>query len=350
MNRRFWRGKRAFITGHTGFKGSWLCAWLLDAAAIVSGYALSPRPDDSLFDDAGLAADMTSTIADIRDREALRAALRASGAEIVVHLAAQSLVRESYERPVETFDINVIGTANVLQAVRAVPSVRAVVVVTSDKCYKTGAPERRHTEEDPLGGDDPYSASKAGAEFIAAAYRGSYFEGRTVATARAGNVIGGGDRARDRLIPDLLRAFDEGNAAQLRRPDAVRPWQHVLDPLEGYARLAESLYDDPRRFAGAWNFGPPPDHEVPVSELADLAVRAWGPSARWQTAGGEHPPESAVLRLDSTKSGRDLDWRGRVPLRAAVEWTVRWHRARAAGENARGLLLEDIARFEKAAT
>jgi CDP-glucose 4,6-dehydratase len=350
MNRRFWSGKRAFVTGHTGFKGSWLCAWLLEAGAAVSGYALAARPENALFDDAGLARDMTSTIADIRHRSALENAMRASAPDIVVHLAAQSLVRESYERPVETFDINVIGTANVLQAARAASSVRAIVVVTSDKCYKTGAPERRHAEDDPLGGDDPYSASKAGAEFIAASYRESFFEGRTVATARAGNVIGGGDFARDRLLPDLLRAFDDGRPAQLRRPDAVRPWQHVLDPLAGYARLAEMLYDDPQRFAGPWNFGPPSDHEVPVSALADLAVRAWGKPAQWLPAGGEHPPESAALRLDSAKSGHQLGWCGRVPLSEAVEWTVQWHRARTSGENARDLVRGDIERFEKVAT
>jgi CDP-glucose 4,6-dehydratase len=349
MNPRFWSGKRAFVTGHTGFKGSWLCAWLLEAGAAVSGYALAARPESTLFDDAGLARDMTSTIADIRDRSALESAIRASAPDIVVHLAAQSLVRESYERPVETFDVNVIGTANVLQAARAAPSVRAIVVVTSDKCYKTGAPERRHTEDDPLGGDDPYSASKAGAEFIAAAYRESFFERRTVATARAGNVIGGGDFARDRLLPDLLRAFEDGRPARLRRPDAVRPWQHVLDPLAGYARLAEMLYGDTQRFAGPWNFGPPSDHEVPVSDLADLAVRAWGEPAQWLPAGGEHPPESAALRLDSAKSGHQLGWLGRVPLSEAVDWTVRWHRARPSGERARDLIRKDIERFEKLA-
>jgi len=350
MNRRFWSGKRAFVTGHTGFKGSWLCAWLLEAGARLSGYALAAQGERALFEDAGLAADMTSTIADIRDRAALEGALRASTPDVVVHLAAQSLVRESYERPIETFSVNVIGTAALLEAVRAVPSVRAVVVVTSDKCYKTGDPDRRHTEEDPLGGDDPYSASKAGAEFIAASYRESFFEGRTVATARAGNVIGGGDHARDRLLPDLLHAFDEGRPALLRRPDAVRPWQHVLDPLAGYARLAEMLYDAPARFAGAWNFGPPEDHEVPVSRLADLAAAAWGAPAQWRVESGQHPPESAVLRLDSAKAARELGWRGRVPLASAVDWTVAWHVARTRGASARELMRRDIARFEKSAT
>ena len=350
MNRRFWSGKRAFVTGHTGFKGSWLCAWLLEAGATVSGYALAPDADQPLFKDSGLTRDMASTIADIRDRDALERALRASAPDVVVHLAAQSLVRESYQRPVETFSVNVVGTAALLQAVRAAPTVGAVVVVTSDKCYRTGPPERRHSEEDPLGGDDPYSASKAGAEFIAASYRASFFEGKTVATARAGNVIGGGDSSRDRLLPDLLRAFDAGRPAALRRPDAVRPWQHVLDPLAGYAALAQALHGDVRRFAAAWNFGPPEDHELPVSRLADLAAAAWGAPAAWHVADGEHPPESAALRLDSAKSARDLGWRGRVPLRTAVEWTVAWHRARAGGASARELMRRDIERFEKIAT
>ena len=347
MNPRFWSGKRAFVTGHTGFKGGWLCAWLMDAGAHVSGYALAPESDRALFVDAGLGDAMRSTTGDVRDRERLAAALRASDAEVVVHLAAQPLVRESYERPIDTFSTNVMGTANLLEAIRGLASVRAAVIVTSDKCYRPDPEGRRHAETDPLGGDDPYSASKAGAEFVAASYRASFLDGRCgVATARAGNVIGGGDWAKDRLVPDLLRAFESGHDAEIRRPDAVRPWQHVIDPLAGYLSLAEALCADPGRFADAWNFGPPADHEVPVATLADAAARLWGAGAAWQATGGPHPAETTTLRLNSDKASASLGWRARVPLDAALRWTIEWHRDRAAGASARELLRRDYARHE----
>jgi CDP-glucose 4,6-dehydratase len=347
MNRRFWSGKRAFVTGHTGFKGGWLCAWLLDAGAHVAGYALAPPSERSIFTDAALGSDMTSTIADIRDSARLGAALRASNADVVFHLAAQSLVRTSYDLPIDTYSINVLGTAHLLDAVRAAPSVRTVVVVTSDKCYDPALSDRRHAEDDPLGGNDPYSASKAAAELVAASYRSSYFDGVAgVATARAGNVIGGGDWAKDRLLPDLLRAFGQARHAEIRRPDAIRPWQHVLDPIEGYLRLAEALHDNPKVFASAWNFGPPPEHEVAVAALADIAKRLWGSGANWMAAPGRHPPETPVLRLDSTKAARALRWRARVPLESAVGWTVEWERSRSDGTNVRELLRRDFARFD----
>ena len=349
MNRAFWRGKRAFVTGHTGFKGTWLSAWLVDAGARVSGFALEPD-ESSPFADSGLLDDMASTIADIRDASALKKALDEAAPEIVIHMAAQSLVRVSYEQPARTFSVNTIGTASLLDALRSSRSVRSAVIVTSDKCYAVSDPSRRHTEEDPLGGDDPYSASKAGAEIVAAAYRRAFFDGERIATARAGNVIGGGDGARDRLLPDMLRAFDAGRAAQIRRPDDIRPWQHALDPIAGYLRLAERLFADPSSFAQPWNFGPPSDHEVPVRAVADAAVAAWGDGASWRRDEGSHAPERGVLRLDSTKAARLLDWRGRISLGDAIGWTVRWHRDRAAGNSARELIKRDIARYEALAS
>lgn len=345
MNRRFWSGKRVFVTGHTGFKGGWLCAWLREAGAEISGFALAPDTSPSLFEAARIVDGIGSSIADVRDRERLAAAIDDARPEIVFHLAAQPLVRASYDRPLETFEINVGGTAALLDAVRRSPTARAIVVVTSDKCY--AAADRRHTEDDPLGGDDPYSASKACAELTAAAYRRSFFErGPGVATARAGNVIGGGDYAQDRLLPDLLRAFEQRRTARIRRPDAVRPWQHVLDPLAGYLRLAEALHGDPSAYSGAWNFGPPSDHERPVAFVADEAVRAWGEGASWTDDHGSHPPERSSLRLDSAKAASRLRWRVRIPLAQAVEWTVRWQRALLGGAPARDLVRADIERFE----
>jgi CDP-glucose 4,6-dehydratase len=348
MNRRFWSGKRAFVTGHTGFKGGWLCAWLLEAGATVTGYALAPSTRRSVFVDCALERDMRSVLADVRDRDTLDRSLRDAAPDVIFHLAAQPLVRESYERPIETFSVNVLGTAHVLDAVRAVPSARAVLVATSDKCYESTNSDRRHVEEDALGGSDPYSASKACAEIVASAFRRSFLNGAAgVATTRAGNVIGGGDYAKDRLLPDLLRAFESGVPAQIRRPEAVRPWQHVADPISGYMRLAECLYEEPDRFAGAWNFGPPPEHEVSVATLADMAASAWGAGAAWTTAAGSHPHETEVLRLDSAKAARSLNWRARVPLDSAVTWTIEWHREGSSGGRARELLRRDLARFEQ---
>lgn len=351
----WWRGKRVFVTGHTGFKGSWLAIWLQRFGAQVTGYALPPAAQPNLFEDARVGAGMDAVTGDVRDLQRLRTEMRRAAPQIVLHLAAQSLVRYSFDHPLETFATNITGTANVLEAVRATPSVRAVVVVTSDKCYAPGADDdRRHAEDDALGGPDPYSASKAGAELVTAALRAALFApnaatgAAAIATARAGNVIGGGDWATDRLMPDLLAAFSAGRPARIRNPHAIRPWQHVLDPLRGYLLLARRLVESGDAFARAWNFGPPESHEKPVAWVADTAAACFGGGARWEPDAGAHPKETSTLRLDSGVAYRLLAWRTALGLPEAIEWAAAWHRAHGSGADARELVERDIARYQSA--
>jgi CDP-glucose 4,6-dehydratase len=340
VNRDFWRGKRVFVTGHTGFKGSWLVTWLKRLGAHVTGYALAPDETPNLFEAARVAGGIDSRIGDVRHFEPLRAALAGSEAEIVFHLAAQPLVRKSYESPVETYATNVMGTVHVLEAVRALKSVRAVVVVTSDKCYENREWPWPYRENDALGGRDPYSSSKACQELVAAAYRQS-FPGPAIATARAGNVIGGGDWARDRLVPDLIRAFSAGEPAVIRNPASIRPWQHVLEPLHGYLLLAEKLADG-ERFPEAWNFGPY-EHDVrPVRWIADALAARWSDGAQWQQDGSTHPHEAATLKLDSTRARTLLHWTPRLSLDESLDWIVEWHRA----ADWRAITLQQIERYE----
>ena len=345
MNPDVWRDRRVFLTGHTGFKGSWLALWLRRLGAVVTGYALPPDTSPSLFDVTRAFEGMRSITGDIRDPRALHAALAESEAEVVLHLAAQSLVRESYARPVDTYATNVMGTVHLLEAVRETKSVKAVVVVTSDKCYENREWEWAYRENEPLGGHDPYSSSKACAELVAAAYRGSFFSDAKIATARAGNVIGGGDWAKDRLVPDLIRAFTNEEAAVIRNPLAIRPWQHVLEPLHGYLLLAEALLAD--KAAEAWNFGPA-DHDVrPVQWVADELARRWGGGARWIQDSGAHPHEAHTLKLDSARARTLLRWRPRLSLSESLDWIVDWHRGfNASPESAAELTLGQIERFE----
>jgi len=342
----FWDGKRVFVTGHTGFKGSWLCLWLQRLGAEVVGYALDPPTAVNLFDAARVHSGITSLRGDVRDAELLERSLREHKPEIVMHLAAQPLVRRSYEAPLETYEINVLGTTAVLDALRNTRGIRAAVIVTSDKCYDLRSQTERYTEEDALGGHDPYSSSKAAAEFVTAGYRASFWTGRNavaVATVRSGNVIGGGDWSRDRLLPDLISAFSEGRPALVREPGAIRPWQHVLDPLRGYLMLAERLYGTPSRgFDSAWNFGPPAANERTVRDIADTAAKMWGSDASWKPDPADHPHEARVLRLDSAKAASKLDWRGRIPLDAALERTLSWHKKFLDRADARALAIEDI--------
>ncbi len=331
----FWRGKRVFITGHTGYKGGWLALWLKALGAEVSGFALAPDTDPSFFESAGLrGAGIEHRLGDIRNLDELRAALKASRPEVVFHLAAQSLVRRSYAEPAETYATNVMGTVNLLEAVRRERSARAVVVVTSDKCYENRERDEGYRESEPMGGRDPYSSSKACAELVTAAYRASFFaqgRGAAVASARAGNVIGGGDWAPDRLIPDVWRAAKAKRAVRIRSPRAVRPWQHVLEPLGGYLRLAERLCTDGARYAQAWNFGPAVHDARPVAEVLDRVAALWGDGLRWEPDAGEHPHEAGLLRLDSGKASGELGWRPRLGLDEALKWTVDWYKAQLRG-------------------
>jgi CDP-glucose 4,6-dehydratase len=346
MNRSFWTGKRVFLTGHTGFKGAWLCLLLSQLGAEVFGLALDPESDDGLFVSAAVQDIVHHAIGDIRDLEVLRRAVEAARPDIVIHMAAQALVRRSYREPVETYATNVMGTVHLLECVRSAPTVQAVVIVTSDKCYENREWPWPYREADKLGGRDPYSNSKGCAEMVAAAYRDSFFQAEAaarVATVRAGNVIGGGDWSTDRLVPDAMRAFVSGKPLRIRNPSSIRPWQHVLDPLVGYLILAERLVNEGKRFEGGWNFGPHTDGEVSVAELADALVRFWGEGSRWERDGGEQPHEANYLRLDCSKARILLGWRPLVDFEGALRFTVDWYRAHQRGDDMRRISLEQIA-------
>jgi CDP-glucose 4,6-dehydratase len=347
-----WRGRKVLVTGHTGFKGGWLCLWLQHLGAEVSGYALAPDTDPNLFTVARVADGMASVTGDVADADVLAEVVAAHRPEVVFHLAAQARVLEGYRSPAQTYVANVMGTVNVLEAIRAVGGVRAVVVVTSDKCYANREWPWGYRERDPLGGFDPYSSSKACAELAAAAWRESFFSdpahgdlGTAVATARAGNVVGGGDWAPDRLLPDLVRAAERGEAARLRHPDAVRPWQHVLDPLNGYLVLAERLLAEGPAFAEAWNFGPTDDDALPVRVIAARVRAAWDGAPGWTPAAGSTPHEAATLRLDASKARSRLGWRPRWSIETGIARAVDWYRAHLGGAEMRKHTLEQIEAF-----
>lgn len=352
MNNDFWRNKRVFITGHTGFKGSWLSIWLEQLGAIVTGYALAPESSPCLFDIARVGEGMTSVLGDILDRNVLVQAVKKAEPEIVLHLAAQSLVRRSYAEPADTFAVNVMGTANLLEAVRGCPSVRSVLLVTTDKCYENREWVWGYREQDALGGHDPYSSSKACAEFVVAAYRSSFFSPALyeahhvgVATARAGNVLGGGDWAADRLVPDTLRAFAESRPVELRNPSSIRPWQHVLEPIGGYLLLAERLYDDGRIYSEAWNFGPDDDGDRTVEWVVGQLAQSWGDGAAWLTLSGDEPHEARLLRLDCSKARSQLGWRPRWSLDQALDRTITWQKSYLAGHDMREICIRQIAEY-----
>lgn len=331
----FWAGRKVFLTGHTGFKGAWLTLMLEALGAEVHGYALDPptRPDLWSVTPARLRAEGRDRRGDVRDPESLARSLAESRAEVAFHLAAQSLVGRGHQDPAATFEVNVMGTVNFLEALRRAPGVRAAVVVTSDKCYETPGSARPRREGDALGGDDPYSASKGAAELAARAYARSWAkDGPAVATVRAGNVIGGGDFAPDRLVPDAVRAFAGRRPLVLRRPAAVRPWQHVLEPLAGYLALARGLADGRRDWAEAWNFGPASRDHWPVGVLAARLAELWGPEAEVGAEPAPNYPEAAALTLCAARARRQLGWRPRLGLPKALAWTVEWYRAFHHGE------------------
>lgn len=345
----FWRGKKVFLTGHTGFKGAWLSLWLHALGAEVTGYALEPPTEPSLFALCQIDELVHSVIADVRDLERLKRELAAAAPEIVIHMAAQPLVRDSYKIPVDTYAINVMGTVHLLEAVRSCPAVRAVVNVTTDKVYENREWAWGYRENEPFGGYDPYSNSKGCSELVTAAYRSSYFNpagyahhGVALASARAGNVIGGGDWATDRLVPDCLRAILKGEDVLIRNPYAIRPWQHVLEPLSGYLLLAERLYMEGPSFAEGWNFGPLDDDARPVEWIVQQLCQGWGEGAGYRLDGGEHPHEAHYLKLDISKARAGLGWHPRWNLTTALERIVSWTRAYRNGDDLRTVSLQQI--------
>lgn len=351
MNRSFWQGRRVLLTGHTGFKGGWLSLWLADMGARVHGYAMTPPTEPSFFTVTRLVDRLAShTTADVRDADTLVRAIQQTEPEVIFHLAAQPLVRHSYVAPVETFAVNVMGTVHLLEAVRATPSVRAVVNITSDKCYENREWPWPYRENEAMGGFDPYSSSKGCAELISAAYRRSFLHGRGahLATARAGNVIGGGDWANDRLLPDFFRALNAAEPLRIRSPRAVRPWQHVLEPLAGYLQLAENLYSDGEPYAEGWNFGPFETDAQPVSWIVDRLCELM-PGARWERDRAEQPHEAHTLRLDSSKARIKLGWQPRWDLLTALTQTVKWHRAWQGDADMAAFSLEQIRQYTDAA-
>ncbi|TXH31576.1 MAG: CDP-glucose 4,6-dehydratase [Burkholderiaceae bacterium] len=343
----FWRGKRVFLTGHTGFKGGWISLWLQSMGAEVHGLALMPPPTPALFDEARVASGMHSTIGDIRDLATVVSAMQDCQPEIVIHMAAQPLVRYSYVAPVETYATNVMGTVHVLEAARQVASVRAIVNVTTDKCYENKEWVWGYRESEPMGGYDPYSNSKGCSELVTSAYRQSFFQqGRVaLASARAGNVIGGGDWASDRLVPDILRAFVAQQPVVIRNPHATRPWQHVLEPLSGYLTLAERLYQDGQALAEGWNFGPRDEDARPVQWIVEDMVRRWGRGADWQLDPGEHPHEAHYLKLDISKAAAGLGWQPRWNLPTALQHIVDWHQVWLDQGDVRAMCLQQIQQY-----
>ena len=353
MNAAFWQGKKVFLTGHTGFKGGWLSLWLQQLGAEVTGYALEAPTTPSLFEVADVARGMVSIIGDVRDGDMLKRAMAQARPEIVIHMAAQPLVRYSYVNPVETYATNVMGVVNLLEAVRATPGVRSVVNVTSDKCYENREWSWGYRENEAMGGYDPYSNSKGCAELVTAGYRSSFFNadkyaehGVALGSGRAGNVIGGGDWAMDRLIPDMLRAIGAGQPVMIRNPHSIRPWQHVLEPLSGYLTLAEKLYTEGPVHAEGWNFGPHDTDAKPVEWIIERMTHEWGAGASWSLDGQDHPHEATYLKLDCSKARGQLGWHPRWDIGQTIAKIVEWHKACDQGADMRAMTLAQITTYQ----
>ena len=350
INSEFWQGKRVFITGHTGFKGTWLSIWLNSMGAILTGYALAPSTAPNFFDAALVADEMESIIGDVRDLDRLINAMGSFAPDIVIHMAAQPLVRLSYRNPVDTYSTNVMGTVNLLEAVRNTVSVKAVVNVTTDKCYENREWIWGYRESEPMGGHDPYSNSKGCSELVTAAFRSSFFNypgSAKIASGRAGNVIGGGDWSEDRLIPDFFKSFGNNDPVVVRNPSATRPWQHVLEPLSGYLVLAERLFIDGDRYAEAWNFGPEDDDVQQVRSVIDYLVEKWGDGVSWIHDESEQPHEAQLLKLDISKAKQLLGWHPKWSLFRTLDSIVEWQKVWLSGGDIKALTLKQIRQFEQ---
>ena len=350
VNTSFWKGKKVFVTGHTGFKGSWLSLWLQDMGAIVKGFALEPNTTPNLFTEAKVGLNMDSEMGDITDLNHITASMVSFNPEVLIHMAAQPLVRLSYQEPVLTYATNVMGTVNVLEAARKCDNLKAIVSVTTDKCYENKEWAWGYRENEPMGGHDPYSSSKGCAELVTAAYRKSFFSENNsafLASARAGNVIGGGDWSDDRLIPDILKAFEKNEPVIVRNPMATRPWQHVLEPLSGYLVLAQQLYEDGSTYAEGWNFGPKDEDCKPVSWILDKMVTKWGKGASRELDKNNNPHEAGYLKLDCSKAAMQLNWRPKWNLEDTLESIINWHQQYLSGKNSKEQCLFEIAKFQK---
>jgi CDP-glucose 4,6-dehydratase len=348
IDQEFWQGRRVFLTGHTGFKGSWLSLWLVSLGAEVKGYALNPPTSPSLFNEAKIDLIIDSQIADIRDQETLHESMTGFNPDILIHMAAQPLVRYSYDAPIETYEVNVIGTAKVLEVARSCANLKAIVNITTDKCYENDERSEGYKESDPMGGHDPYSSSKGCAELVASAYRRSFLQeqGIGLASVRAGNVIGGGDWADDRLIPDILKSFEKSEPVVVRNPKATRPWQHVLEPLSGYLILAQKLYKDQKKYAEGWNFGPNDNDAKPVDWILDKMIAKW-PNSSWKIDANSSPHEAGFLKLDISKAKLKLDWRPIWELNYTLEKIIAWHQAWLNKEDMQAVCLAEIKEYTR---
>jgi len=348
IDQEFWKGKRVFLTGHTGFKGSWLSLWLCSLGAEVRGYALNPPTSPSLFNEAKIDTIIDSQIADIRDQDTLHESMTGFNPDILIHMAAQPLVRYSYDAPIETYEVNVIGTAKVLEVARSCPNLRAIVNITTDKCYENDGRAEGYKENDPMGGYDPYSSSKGCAELVASSYRRSFLQdqGIGIASVRAGNVIGGGDWADDRLIPDILRSFEKNKPVVIRNPKATRPWQHVLEPLSGYLILAQNLYKDQKKYAEGWNFGPNEKDVQPVDWILDKMISKW-PNSSWELDNNSNPHEAGFLKLDISKAKSKLGWSPVWELSQTLERIISWHQAWLNKDDMQAVCLTEIEEYMK---
>ena len=348
IDRAFWQGKRVFLTGHTGFKGSWLSLWLSSLGAEVKGYALNPPTLPSLFIEAKIDSIIDSQIADIRSQDILHDSMTKFSPDILIHMAAQPLVKYSYNAPIETYEVNVIGTAKVLEVARSCPNLKAIVNITTDKCYENDNRSEGYKEEDPMGGYDPYSSSKSCAEFVASSYRRSFLQDKGVGlvSVRAGNVIGGGDWADDRLIPDILRSFEKKKPVIVRNPRATRPWQHVLEPLSGYLILAQKLYKDQKKYSEGWNFGPNDENAKPVDWILNKMIAKW-PSSSWKLDTDSSHHEAGFLKLDISKAKSKLGWKPVWELNHTLDRIILWHKAWLNKEDMQAICLTEIKEYMK---